>query len=397
MQAIAKIWETLEAHGVQGSLVNSHIGPRITRYDLKLNKGSKVKKVLALQPEMALACKAPYVRISAIPETGIIGIEIPNETPETVDFRRILNTSEWQDSKAYLPLMVGVDVTGQPIVKDLADMPHLLVAGSTGSGKSVALRTMLNGLLTARTPDEMQLVIVDPKRVEFSGYGSVPHLMAPIVTEAEDTVGVLRGLVQEMENRYALLQNRGVRDLVELENLKKETFSRIVVIIDELADLVLSPFGKEIELELVKLAQKSRASGIYLIAATQRPVVKVISGLIKANFPARMAFRVPAAVDSKIVLDTTGAEELLGQGDMLFLAPGYPKPIRVQGAFSDTEMTNQLLENINTIYNVVEAPVLNSLPTSSPKSAWFGREELVRNVCKVVAIMSGIFILTHFI
>lgn len=339
MNTAEKLNEVLSNHGVTGSIVNTTIGPRVTRYDVALGPFQKIKRVVNLKNEVAMGVQAPYVRILPLPQEGVVGIEVPNPTPVPVLANEIGKSPEWYTSTAKLPLMIGADSAGKPVVVDLVDMPHLLIGGATGSGKSVGIVNMINGLIGAKSPSELRFIMIDPKMVELTVYNGLPHLACPVITNTHDTLAVLNELIEEMETRYAILESEGVQNISESAQLK----FRVVVVIDELADLILSPMGKAIEEALIRLAQKSRAAGIHIIAATQRPVVRVVTGLIKANFPARMAFRVAAEVDSKVILDCAGAEELLGRGDMLFLAPGYPQPIRVQGALSTPELTKSMV------------------------------------------------------
>jgi S-DNA-T family DNA segregation ATPase FtsK/SpoIIIE len=341
MNTADRLTQVLNDFGIQGSVVNTVVGPRVTRYDIKLGQGTKVRRVTSLKNEVAMGVLVPYVRILPLPEAGVVGIEVPNPVSKAVDFDSLVGSVTTPMCLSYLPLIIGCDAGGQPIVVDLVDMPHILVAGTTGSGKSVGLTSMINGLIVAKAPRDLGLILIDPKMVELTAYRGLPHLMTDVLTTAEQALEVLLRLIEEMNKRYAMLEDLHCQNIADLPASLE--LPRLVVVIDELADLILSPIGKDIEEALIRLAQKSRAAGIHIIAATQRPVVRVVTGLIKANFPARMAFRVAAEVDSKVILDQSGAEDLLGKGDMLFLAPGYPQPIRVQGALTSPERTRSLV------------------------------------------------------
>jgi S-DNA-T family DNA segregation ATPase FtsK/SpoIIIE len=362
---VPRLANALTAHRVHGQLDAIVPGPRVTRYDLALSPGTKVSKLTKLQQELALALCVPSVRVVPVPERGVVGIEVPNAQVDPVNLVDLLDDPEWKDTPRYLPLVIGKRADGSPICADLATMPHLLLAGTTGSGKSVALNAMLCGLLMSRPPEDLHLVLIDPKVVELTPYRGLPHLREDVVTTAERAQVVLRGLEAEMDARYLLLERHGVRSLAELRAQGKQ-LPFIVVVIDELADLILHRgVGKEIEMSLVRLAQKARAAGIHLIAATQRPQARVLTGLIKANFPCRMAFRVPQSIDSRVILDQSGAEDLLGQGDMLFLSPETVQPQRVQGVYAPTA--------------VVEA-VIARTQERHPKS----KPSVVARLCKVL-------------
>jgi S-DNA-T family DNA segregation ATPase FtsK/SpoIIIE len=342
--------DKLKEFEIVAKVLNVNVGPIITQYELEPAPGIKVSKFTALSDDLALALKAKSIRVQApIPGRGLVGVEIPNKQSDIIYMRDIFLSSEMINSGGVLTLALGKDIAGRPIATDLAKMPHLLIAGATGSGKSVCINTIICSLLLRCTPDEVRLVMIDPKRIELSGYEGIPHLIQSVVTEPEDALNSLNWAVYEMERRYELLQEYKVRDLVsfnqkidemiknnEAEELDKLPY--IVVIVDEFADLIMTA-GKEIELPITRLAQMARAVGIHLILATQRPSTKVITGVIKANFPARIAFRVSAQIDSRVILDSNGAEKLLGRGDMLFLPPGKPSPERIHGAYlSDSEI-----------------------------------------------------------
>lgn len=325
---------TLASFGVKARVIDVFQGPVITRYDLQPAPGVKVSKIVNLANDLALALAARGLRIEApIPGKAAVGIEVPNREPRLVTIREVLETKEfWEAGK--LGVAIGVDIAGQPVVASLDRMPHLLIAGATGSGKSVCLNALILSLLYKASPVEVKMIMIDPKMVELSLYNGIPHLSVPVVTEPEKAAAVLKAVVAEMENRYKLFAARGVRDLTRYnQSLKKDeaALPYVVVIIDELADLMMiAPV--EVEDAICRLAQMARATGIHLVVATQRPSVDVITGLIKANIPSRIAFAVSSQVDSRTILDSAGAEQLLGRGDMLFSPVGALKPLRVQGA-----------------------------------------------------------------
>ncbi|HET8760679.1 MAG TPA: DNA translocase FtsK 4TM domain-containing protein, partial [Nitrospiria bacterium] len=357
----------LQDFGVQGAVTEVHPGPVITMYEVELEPGVKVSKVLNLADDLALAMKAPSVRIvTPLPGKSAIGIEIPNQVRETVALKEIVSATEFLDTPGRLPLALGKDTVGQPVVADLAAMPHLLVAGATGSGKSVALNTMILSLLSAGGPRDIRMLMIDPKMLELSAYDAIPHLLAPVITQPKDASAALKRVVAEMQRRYRLLAEAGVRNIdgynkqvestpippasevassksgveVSVTAAPPERLPYIVVIIDELADLMLVA-AREVEDSIMRLAQMARAAGIHLILATQRPSVDVLTGVIKANFPARISFQVSSKTDSRTILDANGAEQLLGRGDMLYLMPGTGRIARIHGAFvSDVEIAS---------------------------------------------------------
>lgn len=328
----AQLEETLAHFGIRAKVIEVHHGPVITRYDLQPAPGVKVSRIVNLIDDLALALAAKGLRLEApIPGKAAIGVEVPNREAEIVTFREILDSRAfWKSGK--LGFGLGMDIAGEVVVADLQKMPHLLIAGATGSGKSVCVNTLIMSILYKSLPSEVQFIMIDPKMVELSMYNEIPHLMAPVVTEAKKAAGVLKVVVNEMEHRYKLFAEARVRDLLKynaLPNVQKLPY--IVVLIDELADLMMvAPV--EVEDSICRLAQMARATGIHLVVATQRPSVDVITGLIKANIPSRIAFAVSSQVDSRTILDTAGAERLLGRGDMLFAPVGSMKPLRVQGA-----------------------------------------------------------------
>lgn len=325
--------ETLASFGVQAKVIDIHYGPVITRYDLQPAPGVKVSKIVNLADDLALALAAKGLRLEApIPGKAAIGIEVPNHETQIVTLRDVLDAKVfWNSGK--LSFALGVDIAGEVVVADLKKMPHLLVAGATGSGKSVCINTIIMSILYKAFPSEVKLIMIDPKMVELSMYNGIPHLMAPVVTEAKKAAGALKLVVDEMERRYKLFADQRVRDLEKYNSLMSEdgVLPVIIIIIDELADLMMiAPV--EVEDSICRLAQMARATGIHLVVATQRPSVDVITGLIKANIPSRIAFAVSSQIDSRTILDCMGAERLLGQGDMLFAPVGAMKPRRIQGA-----------------------------------------------------------------
>lgn len=359
--------EKLRTFNVECSLAGRTTGPVVTQFEVVPAPGVKVNRIANLDADLALAMKAQSIRIVApIPGKGAVGVEIPNPHPSIVQLRDILEAREYRNARGALPLGLGKDLTGRAYVADLAKMPHVLIAGATGSGKSVCINTIVTSLVYRHTPERLRLLMIDPKMVELSAYGDLPHLRHPVITDPADAAAVLKWAVLEMERRYQLLAANGVRSLAEFnQRLGKGVILRrpapegeegdpdrwiyedgplpyIVVVVDELADLMMQ-VQSEVERPLAQLAQKARAIGIHLIVATQRPSVNVITGLIKANFPTRIAFRVASKTDSRTILDQNGAESLLGNGDMLFLPPGQSEPVRIQGAYLSTEDTDRLL------------------------------------------------------
>ena len=334
----------LAEFGIEAEVRNVNIGPIITQYELEPAKGVKVSRFTSLADDLALAIKAKSIRVQApIPGRGLIGIEIPNLTRDMIYLRDLLLCEEMRNNKNKLVFGLGKDIAGRPVVTDLAKMPHLLIAGATGSGKSVCINTIIMSLILRDTPDDLRLILIDPKRVELAGYNDLPHLIGSVVTEPESALENMYWAVKEMERRYELLQEARVRDINgynERAALDKdlEKLPFIVIIVDEFADLIMTS-GKDIELPITRLAQMARAVGIHIILATQRPSIKVITGIIKANFSARIAFQVSSRVDSRVILDTIGAERLLGSGDMLFMPPGKAIAQRIHGAYvSDHEI-----------------------------------------------------------
>ncbi|HBB02814.1 MAG: cell division protein ftsK, DNA segregation ATPase FtsK/SpoIIIE, S-DNA-T family [Candidatus Peregrinibacteria bacterium GW2011_GWF2_38_29] len=330
-----KIRRKLEQFNIEVTMHEIHVGPTVVQYTLRPHEGVKLSKIIGLKDDLALALAAKSVRIEApIPGKSLVGIEVPNDKRTTVHLKEVLESKEFQDIDSALRIPFGRDVAGKAIIEDLGSMPHLLIAGTTGSGKSVGINTLILSLIYQNTPKDLRLIMVDPKRVELTSYNNLPYLLAPIITEAEKAVIALRWVVAEMNRRYVLFQQTKHRNILDhnKDPNTKERMPRIVIIIDELAELMMAA-KNEVEAYICRIAQLARAVGIHLVVATQRPSVDVVTGLIKANIPARVAFAVRAAVDSKTILDTVGAEDLLGKGDMLYLAPGMDRPFRVQGIY----------------------------------------------------------------
>ncbi len=338
------IEQTLESFGITARVVEVNLGPAVTQYALEVALGTKLSKITALERDMARALASPtgQIRIEApIPGRSLVGIELPNRAPEFVPLKKMMESEILTSSNSKLSVSLGFDVTGKPIVADIGRMPHVLIAGQTGSGKSVCINTFLSTLLFRASPSEVKLILVDPKRVELTGYNGIPHLLAPVIVEPEKVISALRWVMAEMDRRYKLFAQAGVRNIDAYNEMSGfQALPFIVLFIDELADIMLfSPV--EVEDAVTRIAQMSRATGIHMVLATQRPSVDVITGLIKANIPARIAFAVSSLVDSRVILDTPGAEKLLGKGDMLYLPPEQAKPMRIQGAYvSDKEITS---------------------------------------------------------
>jgi len=322
--------ETLADFGISAKVTHIERGPIITRYELEPAAGVKLQKIVSLSDDIALALKAQSVRVVApIPGKGRVGVEVPNSQFSFVYLREVLSSAEYQESDSKLTLAIGKDITGKPVVVDLGELPHLLIAGTTGSGKTVCLNSLILSLLFRASPWEVKFIMVDPKRVELSSFNDLPHLLCPVLTETKKVSLAFNWLVNEMENRYKLFAKVGTRN-IEAYNEKQEKIPYIVVVVDELADLMVVA-REQMESAIMRLAQLARAVGIHLILATQRPSVDVITGVIKANFPARISFKVASKVDSRTVLDMNGADKLLGKGDLLFLRPSEERPIRAQG------------------------------------------------------------------
>jgi DNA segregation ATPase FtsK/SpoIIIE, S-DNA-T family len=395
--------EKLGSFHVEGEVVAIHSGPVLTQFEVKPAPGVKVNQIANLADDLALAMRAQRIRIVApIPGKGAVGIEIPNPRPRTVTIREILETGEWTGPRGKLPLALGREIAGAPIVTDLARMPHLLIAGATGSGKSVCINALVMSLLYRYGPDAVRLIMIDPKMLELIAYNGIPHLLHPVVVEHKHAAKALKWTVAEMERRYRLLAANGVRSLedfnarirggAELEGIEegeRRPLPLIVVLIDELADLMLT-VQNEIEEPLARLAQMARAVGIHLVLATQRPSVNVITGVIKANFPSRISFQVSSKIDSRTVLDMNGAEQLLGNGDMLFMPADRAEPLRIQGAYVSTAETVRVVDYLKAAgekLNAVEvAPPVDIIAEASEleMAALEERDELFLAAARVV-------------
>ncbi|MDA3967647.1 DNA translocase FtsK [Helicobacter sp. WB40] len=341
----------LKMFKIDGDIVRTFSGPIVTTFEFRPSPNVKVSRILNLQDDLAMALRAKTIRIQApIPGKDVVGIEIPNSTIETIYLRDVLESEEFRESESPLTLALGKDIVGKPFITDLKKLPHLLIAGTTGSGKSVGINAMILSLLYRNTPDELKLIMIDPKMLEFSIYNDIPHLLTPVITQAKKAIMALDSSVKEMERRYTLMSEARTKN-IEGYNQKAqvegfEPFPYIVIIIDELADLMMTG-GKDAEVSISRLAQMARASGIHLIVATQRPSVDVVTGLIKANLPSRISYKVGQRIDSKVILDTFGAESLLGRGDMLFTPPGGGL-VRVHAPWSSEVEIEKIVEFIKS-------------------------------------------------
>ncbi|MBO5063159.1 MAG: DNA translocase FtsK 4TM domain-containing protein [Campylobacter sp.] len=356
-QKIADLLDKLKRFKIDGDVVRTYSGPVVTTFEFKPAAHVKVSKILTLQDDLAMALKAQTIRIQApIPGKDVVGIEIPNKNIETIYLKEILESDIYKNAKSELTLALGKDIVGDPFITDLKKLPHLLIAGTTGSGKSVGINAMVLSLLYRNSPKTLRLIMIDPKMLEFSMYNDIPHLLTPVITEPKKAIAVLANLVAEMERRYRIMSQTRTKNIESYnEKMKKdggETLPFIVVIIDELADLMMTS-GKEVEFHIGRLAQMARASGIHLIVATQRPSVDVVTGLIKANLPSRISYRVGQKVDSKVILDQMGAESLLGRGDMLFTPPGSPGIVRLHAPFASEEEIDHIAEFLKAQERVV--------------------------------------------
>jgi len=345
---IKDLLEKLAQFKIDGDVIRTYTGPLVTTFEFKPAPNVKISKILNLQDDLAMALKAQTIRIQApIPGKDVVGIEVPNDENEIIYIRELLESELFQKAKSPLTLILGKDIVGKPFVTDLKKLPHLLIAGTTGSGKSVGINAMIISLLYKNSPDNLKLIMIDPKMLEFSIYNDIPHLLTPVITKPTEAINALANMVKEMERRYARMAETKTKNIENYnEKAKKEGFEPfpyIVVIIDELADLMMTS-GKEVELSIARLAQMARASGIHLIVATQRPSVDVVTGLIKANLPSRISFKVGQKVDSKIILDSLGAESLLGRGDMLFTPPGISGLVRIHAPWSSESEIEKVVE-----------------------------------------------------
>lgn len=391
----AIIEKTLQSFGIDARVAEVNLGPAVTQYALEISLGTKVSKITSLANDLALATEAPtgQIRIEApIPGRNLIGIEIPNRSLELVTLRTMLASVIMQKAKSKLTVSMGLDVSGSPLVADISKMPHVLVAGTTGSGKSVLINAFISSLLFRASPAEVKLILVDPKRVEFTAYNGIPHLLTPVIVEPEKILSALKWAMGEMDRRYKLFAERGVRNIEGYNELSGfQALPYIVIVIDELADLMMfAPV--DVEDAIARLAQMARATGIHLVIATQRPSVNVITGLIKANVPTRIAFSVSSMIDSRVIIDGPGAEKLLGRGDMLYIPPDQAKPTRIQGAYVSEKEVKKLVdflkqqspevqytEEITSQQINVKRPGMAS-GNSDGKDAFF--DEAIRIVCQ---------------
>ncbi len=348
------IQRTLETFGIPVEMADVSVGPTVTQFTLKPSEGVKLSRITALHNDLALALAAHPIRIEApIPGKSLVGIEVPNQSVATVGLREFFESKDWRERRQSLPFALGRDVSGKPWITDLGRMPHLLVAGATGSGKSVCLNTLIMSLIFSAGPDELKFVMVDPKRVELQVYNGIPHLVTPVITDTEKTVNALKWCMREMDRRFDVLSKFGVRDITAYNARAEEKMPFVVLIVDELADLMVSAM-QEVEGPVVRLAQMSRAVGIHLVLATQRPSTDVITGLIKANIPARIAFAVASSIDSRTILDEMGAEKLIGRGDMLIKTAEMSSCKRLQGTFVSDEEIQRTVEYLKSKYDPAE-------------------------------------------
>ncbi len=396
--------ETLKSFGVTASIIGIQRGPRVTRYEVKPAAGVKVSKITNLSDDIALNLAAAGVRIEApIPGKAAVGIEVPNENSDVVSIRELIESNEFKSAKSKLAFVVGRDIAGNVIIGDVAKMPHMIIAGTTGSGKSVCTNSIIMSILFRANPDEVKLILIDPKMVEFTTYNGIPHLLIPVVTDPRQAAGALNWAVQEMLRRYKQFSDSSVKDIGSYnemaERKKLDKMPQIVVAIDEFADLMMAA-SKEVEDAVCRLAQMARAAGMHLIIATQRPTTDVITGLIKANIPSRIALTVQSQIDSRTIIDNNGAEKLLGQGDMLYFPNGMQKPLRVQGCFCSTSEVETIVgfikQQSETEYNseILEA-VENSIPAeksveASSESSSNGDEVLIEKAIDIAVEMGQV-------
>ncbi len=392
MESADIIKQKLLQFGIDVTMHEVNVGPTVIQFTLKPDASVKLSKITALKNDIALALAAERVRIEApIPGKSLVGVEVPNGFRATVHLREILQSKKFSKAKSKLTLPLGRDVSGQAVLATLDDMPHLLIAGATGSGKSVCMNSFLISLLYQNSPKDLKLIMIDPKRVELSSYNSIPHLLTPVIQDPEKAAVSLRWVVAEMSRRYSELSANRVRNINEYNELKNiPKLPRIIIVVDELADLMMAA-GKEVEASICRIAQMARAVGIHLIIATQRPSVDVITGLIKANIPSRISFAVSSQIDSRTILDGTGAEDLLGRGDMLYLPSGMSKPVRIQGIFVSTDeiekVTNRIKLTVDPVYDEsiiskeTAGQKLNGIPNSK---AGTGDDELYEEAFNLV-------------
>ena len=381
-QQISNLLDKLRKFKIDGDVVRTYTGPIVTTFEFRPAPHIKVSKILTLQDDLAMALKAQTIRIQApIPGKDVVGIEVPNQHLETIYLKEILESEVFKNASSPLTMALGKDIVGAPFVTDLKKLPHLLIAGTTGSGKSVGINAMLLSLLYRNSPQTLRLMMIDPKMLEFSIYNDIPHLLTPVITEAKKAITALANMVAEMERRYKIMSQTRTKNIESYNEKMKEEggeqFPYIVVIIDELADLMMTS-GKDVELYIGRLAQMARASGIHLIVATQRPSVDVVTGLIKANLPSRISYRVGQRIDSKVILDQMGAESLLGRGDMLFTPPGSPGVIRLHAPFASEKeiemVVNFLKEQQDVVYD--EKFLIEEGTSGSVAAGTLGEDEL---------------------
>ena len=356
-QKISDLLDKLRKFKIDGDVVRTYTGPIVTTFEFRQAPHIKVSKILTLQDDLAMALRAQTIRIQApIPGKDVVGIEVPNQNIETIYLKEILDSEVFKNSSSPLTIALGKDIVGAPFITDLKKLPHLLIAGTTGSGKSVGINAMLLSLLYRNSPQTLRLMMIDPKMLEFSIYNDIPHLLTPVITQAKQAITALSNMVAEMERRYKIMSHTRTKNIESYNEKMKEEggeqFPYIVVIIDELADLMMTS-GKDVELYIGRLAQMARASGIHLIVATQRPSVDVVTGLIKANLPSRISYRVGQRIDSKVILDQMGAESLLGRGDMLFTPPGSPGVIRLHAPFASEKEIDVIVNFLKAQQEVV--------------------------------------------
>ncbi|WP_420838379.1 DNA translocase FtsK 4TM domain-containing protein [Campylobacter anatolicus] len=356
-QKISDLLEKLRRFKIDGDVVRTYTGPIVTTFEFRPAPHIKVSKILTLQDDLAMALKAQTIRIQApIPGKDVVGIEVPNQNLETIYLKEILESEIYKNASSPLTMALGKDIVGAPFITDLKKLPHLLIAGTTGSGKSVGINAMLLSLLYRNSPQTLRLMMIDPKMLEFSIYNDIPHLLTPVITQAKQAITALANMVAEMERRYTIMSHTRTKNIESYNEKMKteggEQLPYIVIIIDELADLMMTS-GKDVELYIGRLAQMARASGIHLIVATQRPSVDVVTGLIKANLPSRISYRVGQRIDSKVILDQMGAESLLGRGDMLFTPPGSPGIIRLHAPFASEKEIESIVEFLKQQQEVV--------------------------------------------
>ena len=384
---------TLDSFGIEAHVVDVNRGPAVTQYALQIAQGTKLTKITTLQNDLALALAAPtgQIRIEApIPGKSLVGIEIPNRTPKFVSMKEMMNSEEMKSSTSKLAVGLGLDVSGKPIIADIEKMPHVLIAGATGSGKSVAINSFLCAILFRASPEEVKLLMVDPKRVELTGYNGIPHLIAPVIVDPKQVLSALKWALHEMDQRYKQFAEVGARNIQTFNELSGfQAMPYILIVIDELADIMLFA-ASEVETAITRLAQMARATGIHLIVSTQRPSTDVVTGIIKANIPSRIAFNVASMVDSRVIIDMPGAEKLLGRGDMLYIPPEQAKPTRIQGTYVSNKEIDALIkylrdQGVRPIYDQAVTEKYPSGKVVVPAEGEVGElDELAEDALKVI-------------